>query len=66
MQDWGVHRACCQGPIRPPPSLEQEMDREELKAQVDELMRQYDDEEIDGDTYAREMLELTASAQDED
>lgn len=27
------------------------MTREELKEQIDELMRQYADEEIDGDTY---------------
>ena len=27
------------------------MDREELKAAIDELMRQYADEEIDGATY---------------
>lgn len=41
------------------------MEREELKAQIDELMRQYADEEIDGDTYARKMMELTTSARDE-
>ncbi|MFT4009181.1 MAG: hypothetical protein QM655_03965 [Nocardioidaceae bacterium] len=40
------------------------MDREELKAKIDELMRQYKDEEIDGETYARKMMELTASAQE--
>ncbi len=40
------------------------MDRAELKAQIDELMRQYQDEEIDGETYQREMMELTTSAQD--
>ncbi|MGK2955002.1 MAG: hypothetical protein ACSLFI_04950 [Solirubrobacterales bacterium] len=40
------------------------MDRDELKAQIDELMRQYQDEEIDGDTYAQRMMELTASAQE--
>ena len=28
------------------------MTREELKEQIDELMRQYADEEIDGATYA--------------
>ena len=28
------------------------MTREELKEQIDELMRQYADEEIDGSTYA--------------
>lgn len=40
------------------------MDRQELKARIDELMRRYHDGEIDGETYAREMMELTASAQD--
>jgi hypothetical protein len=40
------------------------MDREELKAQIDELMRQYQDEEIDGETYARQMMDLTTSAQE--
>lgn len=38
------------------------MTREELKEQIDELMRQYDDEEIDGATYAQKMMELTSSA----
>lgn len=42
------------------------MDRAELKARIDELMRQYHDGEIDGDTYTREMMDLTTSAQDED
>ncbi|MBR6429112.1 MAG: hypothetical protein IKS43_05605 [Clostridia bacterium] len=41
------------------------MTREELKAQIDELMRQYACEEIDGATYAQKMMELTASAQKE-
>lgn len=41
-----------------------EMDRAELQAQIDELMRQYDVGEIDGETYAQKMMELTASAQD--
>ena len=40
------------------------MDRAELQAQIDELMRQYDVGEIDGETYAQKMMELTASAQD--
>lgn len=39
------------------------MTREELKEQIDELMRQYSDEEIDGNTYAQKMMELTTSAQ---
>lgn len=41
------------------------MDRDALKRQIDELMRQYADEEIDGDTYAQKMMELTTSAQKE-
>lgn len=41
------------------------MVREELKAQIDELMRQYADEEIDGATYQQKMMELTALAQKE-
>ena len=39
------------------------MTREELKEQIDELMRQYADEEIDGAKYAQKMMELTLSAQ---
>ena len=34
------------------------MTRDELKAQIDELMRQYADEEIDGATYQKKMMEL--------
>jgi len=41
------------------------MDREKLKCQIDELMRQYRYKEIDGATYAQQMMELTASYQDE-
>lgn len=41
------------------------MGREELKSQIDELMRQYADEEIDSATYAQKMMELTTSYQDE-
>ena len=41
------------------------MVREELKAQIDELMRQYADEGIDGATYQQKMMELTALAQKE-
>ncbi|MDO5100727.1 MAG: hypothetical protein Q4D52_04085 [Eubacteriales bacterium] len=41
------------------------MTREELKEQIDELMRQYADEEIDGATYLQKMMELTTSARDE-
>ena len=39
------------------------VDREELKAKIDELMRQYDEREIDGATYSQRMMELTTSAQ---
>lgn len=41
------------------------MNSEELKGQIGELMRQYADEEIDGDTYAQKMMELTTSTQNE-
>ena len=41
------------------------MTKEELKAQIDELMRQYATEEIDGATYMQKMLELTTSVRDE-
>ena len=41
------------------------MTREELKKQIDELMRQYENEEIDGGTYQQKMMELTAKAQEE-
>lgn len=41
------------------------MCREEIKSQIDELMRQYVEEEIDGDTYFQKMMELTTSSQDE-
>jgi hypothetical protein len=40
------------------------VDRAELKAEIDELMRQYQDGDIDGETYARAMMELTTSAQE--
>ena len=40
------------------------MDRAELQARIDELMRRYQDGEIDGETYAREMMELTTSTQE--
>ena len=41
------------------------MGREELKNQIDELMRQYADEEIGSATYSRKMMELTTSYQNE-
>ena len=37
------------------------MDRDVVKSKIDELMRRYHDDEIDGDTYMREMMELTTS-----
>ena len=43
----------------------EKMNREKLKEQIDELMRQYSDEEIDGATYTQKMMELTTSAQNE-
>lgn len=45
-------------------SREELADRQELKAKIDELMRQYQDGEVDGETYARQMMELTTSAQE--
>ena len=43
----------------------EKMTRDELKGQIDELMRQYADKEIDGATYAQKMMELTTSAQND-
>lgn len=43
----------------------EKMTREELKERIDGLMRQYADEEIDGATYAENMIELTTSVQNE-
>ncbi|MCK7643056.1 hypothetical protein [Corynebacterium antarcticum] len=40
------------------------MDREELKQKIDELMHKYQEREIDSETYATEMMNLTASAQE--
>ena len=40
------------------------MERRDLKAQIDELMRRYQDGEIDGETYAQQVMELTTSSQD--
>lgn len=37
------------------------MKKEELKQQIDDLMQQYSDEEIDGETYFQKMMELTTS-----
>ena len=43
----------------------EKMTRDELKEQIDELMREYANEEIDGATYSQKMMELTTSAQNE-
>lgn len=67
----GVHQAGrtseagCAARTRPNPiNREATMDRAELQSQIDELMRQYQDGEIDGETYSRRMMELTTSAQE--
>lgn len=39
------------------------MDRAELQAKIDELMRQYDAGDLDSAAYAQKMMELTAPAQ---
>lgn len=41
------------------------MTRDELKEQIDKLMREYADEEIDGAAYSQRMKELTTTAQNE-
>ena len=41
------------------------MDRDELKSKIEDLMQQYDKEEIDGATYAQKMMELTAGVQND-
>lgn len=38
-------------------------EREELKEQIDELMKSYSKEEIDGDTYFKKMMDLSTSHQ---
>ena len=39
----------------------EEKDRKELKGQIDKLMKDYDKEKIDGDTYLKQMMDLTNS-----
>lgn len=39
------------------------MNRSELKEQIDEVMRQYDKEEIDQANFFQKMMEITSSAQ---
>ncbi len=41
------------------------MTREDIKKQIDELMEQYDKEEIDGATYSQKMMELASRAKRE-
>ena len=41
------------------------MDRDELKSQIDDLMDQYDKEEIDSATYAQKMMELPSRVREE-
>ncbi len=41
------------------------MTKDELQSQIDELMREYDVEEIDRTTYLQKMMELTSSFQNE-
>ena len=38
------------------------MTRAELQEQIDELMRQYDNEEIDSATYSQKMMEVETCA----
>ena len=40
---------------------EYQKERKELKGQVEKLMHAYDKEKIDGDTYFKEMMNLTTS-----
>ena len=35
--------------------------RDELKGKIDDLMNQYDKGEIDGETYLKNMMDLTTS-----
>jgi len=41
------------------------MTRDEIKSKIDNLMDQYDKEEIDGATYAQQMMDFITSAQEE-
>ncbi len=38
-----------------------EKERKELKGQIDKLMKDYSKEKIDGDTYFKQMMDLTTS-----
>ena len=39
----------------------EEKERKELKGQIDKLMKSYKKEKIDGPTYFKKMMDLTAS-----
>lgn len=40
------------------------MKKEEVKQQIDNLMQQYSNEEIDGETYFQKMMEVTTNGRD--
>ena len=40
-----------------------EKERKEIKKDIEKLMKSYDKEEIDGDTYFKKMMDLTTSHQ---
>lgn len=40
----------------------EDKERKEIKSQVDKMMKEYDEEKIDGATYFRKMMELTSSS----
>ena len=39
----------------------EEKERKELKKQIEKIMKAYKKEKIDGDTYFKEMMDLSAS-----
>ena len=41
----------------------EEKERKELKGKIEKLMKSYDKEKIDGDTYFKKMMDLTTSHQ---
>lgn len=40
-----------------------EKERKELKGQIDKLMKDYDKEKIDGETYLKKMMDITTTQQ---
>ena len=42
----------------------EEKERKELKGKVDKLMKSYSKEKIDGNTFFKEMMDLTTSYRD--